>query len=60
MSHGTAMGGAKNLGQNALFLAVWRIFWPKKAKNGPKLSILSKSGPISQSLEFFSVGFFLH
>ena len=53
MSQGTAMGSAKNLGQNALFLAIRRFFGSKKAENRPKLEILSKSGLISQSLGIF-------
>ena len=38
MSHDTALGGAKNLGQKALFFTPGAIFWSKKAQNGPKLA----------------------
>ena len=61
MSHDTALGGAKNLGQKALFLAAGAIFWPKKAQNGPKLAKLTifyKKEQIFLASEFFSVGFF--
>ena len=61
MFHGTALGSAKNLVQNALFLAVWRFFGPKKAKNGPKLTKIKdfeKKWPIFSAPKNFSVGVF--
>ena len=61
MSHDTALGSAKNLGQKALFLAAGAIFWQKKAQNGPKLAkftIFYKKEQIFLASEFFSVGFF--
>ena len=61
MSHNTALGGAKNLGQKALILAAGAIFWPKKARNGPKLAkstIFYNKEQISLASDYFSVGFF--
>ena len=61
MFHATALGGAKNLGQKALFLAAGAVFAPKKAQNVPKLAkiyIFLKSEQIFLASEFFSVGFF--
>ena len=61
MSHDTALGGAKKLGQKALFLAAGAIFGPKKARNWPKLAkikIFLKSEQIFLASEYFSVGFF--
>ena len=62
MSHGTALGGAKKLGQKALFLATGAVFGPKKAQDWPKsakiIIFFLKSEQIFLASEYFSVGFF--
>ena len=63
MSHGTALRVAKNLGQNALFLAIWHFLGPTNAQKGQKLTKFKdflKSDLFSQPLIFFSRVFCLN